>query len=179
MSNMALQTSYSQTPATAFIGQLANGFSIKEAAKNEDTVSIPFGSPVVFKPSGATSDIDVCLPANSSDNLKGILFRTDGYEPAWTDSQGTHGQLDSVGLIVGTLMDIARAGLVYVTCITGCVPGDRAFVSYAVGGAYTAKGQFGNVTQASTTIDETTKGEWKSTAAAGAGAWLEFNCVAK
>jgi hypothetical protein len=64
-----------------------------------------------------------------------------------------------------------------VTCITGCVPGDRLFVSYAVGGPYTAKGQCGNATQASTTLDFHDSAQWMSTAAAGGGAWLEFDLV--
>lgn len=178
--SMALQTDFSQNPVAGYAGTLDSGPSVKWTAKNaESSASIPFGMPVAFKPSGATSDQDVTIPANSTDNLMGILFRSDAYSMAWTDKFGTHGALDATGVVAGQLMDIARSGRILVTCTTGCVPGDRLYVSYSAGSTYSAAGQLGNAAEASHTIDATTKGEWKSTAAAGGLAWLEFDFLNK
>jgi len=129
---MSLQSSYSETPAVAFPGQLLAGPSLKEVAKNgEPTASIPFATPVAYKPAGATSDMDVTIPANATDRLKGIAFRSDGFERAWTDNAGTQGALDANGILPGILFDLARQGEMFVLCHTGCAPGDRLFVSFS------------------------------------------------
>lgn len=164
--SMNLQTTYSETPAAAFQGQLIRKDQVRPA-KNADTAHMLFGSPVVFKPSGGTSDIDVTVPANSSDILYGIVYRTDSYAPAWTDSSGTQGEMDSTGILPNVIMDVLTDGEIWVKCTTACAPGDRLYVSYSTGSTYTAAGQFGNAAESGHTIDCTTKGEWLSTATAG------------
>lgn len=175
--SMNLQTTYLETPAIAFQGQLIRK-DVTRPAKNADAgnAHMPFGLPVVFKPSGATSDIDVSVPANSTDNLYGIVYRTDSYAPAWTDVNGTQGEMDGTGILPGVIMDVLTDGEIWVKCQTGCNPGDRLFVSYSAGSTYTAAGQLGNVTEASHAADYTTKGEWLSTAAAGGLAKLRITC---
>jgi hypothetical protein len=173
----SLQSSYSQNPPAALFGQTRLG-SKETTMKNANASgSMPIGQAVVFKPSGATSDLDAATPANSTDKVAGILAFSDDYAPAWTDLQGqVHGQLDSTGVVVGALINVVREGWVYVKCHTGCVPGDRLFVCYAAAGTtYTAIGQLGNVAEASHSIDASAKGEWKSTATADTGAWLELH----
>lgn len=182
MSVMQLQTAYTQNPANYLVGQVSRALpeginTLKNAGAS--LASIPIGSPIVWKPSGRTSDKDVALPANSTDVFTGIVIHSDDYQRAWTDDSGTHGELDSTGIVANALMNVLREGEIAVTCITGCVPGDRLFISYAVGGPYTALGQLGNATQASTTIDCTTKGEWRTTAVAGAIAILKLTAQNK
>jgi hypothetical protein len=177
---MALQTTYNDSPAVAFQGQLLVGPEKKDTARNaEASASIPFGTPVVYKPSGAVTDFDVTIPANSTDKLRGFSFRTDGFSRAFTDDQGTQGDIDATGIRTGKFFDLARWGEIWVPCQTGCVPGDRLFVCYSAGSTYTAPGQLGNVAESSKTIDATTKGEWKTTAVAGALARLEFDFLNK
>jgi hypothetical protein len=178
--SMSLQTTYLDTPPVAFQGQLVVGPSLKETVKNADTVSIPFGSPVFYKPSGATSDNDVTLPANSTDILRGFSFRSDGFERAWTDDIGTQGDLDGTGIRTGKLFDIVRVGTLWTVCHTGCVPKDRLFIAFnATGTTYTAVGQLGNVAESGHSIDASTKGEWRTTASADGLARLQIDCINK
>ncbi len=174
----SLQTTYGDAPATAFIGQLdSNRHANKSTGINgEASASLPFGSPVVWDPSAPVSDLHVTFPANSTDKFKGIVYRTDGYMPAFTDAAGTHGQLGATGLVPGTVMDLARAGRIWVTTMQAVIPGDPVFISYASGGGtYTAAGQYGKTAAGGSAIDCTGRCMWDSTAAAGAGAWLLFD----
>lgn len=178
----ALQTSYSDAPVKAFIGQLdANRHANKSTGRNHEAATrMPFGMPVVYDPAGAESDLDVTIPANSTDRLKGIVYRTDGYMPGFSDAHGDHGQLFSDGLAVGVIMDIARAGRIWVKCMTGCAPGDGVHIAYASGGGtYTAAGEYGNAAAGGSTIDVSGRCMWDSTAAAGEGAWLLFDFTKK
>lgn len=173
----ALQTTFDETPPKAFIGTLdGSRFSNKSTAINaEASASIPFGTPIAWKPSSALSDLDSTIPANSTDKLRGIVYRTDGYMPAFTDRHGTHGQLGADGLVPKTVMEIARAGRIFVKCKTGCSPGQPVYISYSAGSTYDAAGQFGNAAEASHTIDVSGRCMWDSTASAGEGAWLLFD----
>lgn len=181
MGAISLQTSYSQLPTAALIGTVRLGPREVTTMKNAGAslVSIPIGAPVAYKPSGATSDLDAALPVNSTDNVMGIVMHSDDYSPYVTDKDGTRGELDAVGIRAGAFMNVLLEGWIWVQTVQAVKPGDRLFVSYAVGGPYTAAGQFGNATQASTTIDCTTKGEWKSTALALGGAWLKVDFTNK
>lgn len=176
--SMTLQSSYTLVPGTFLLGTVdaAYGLLIVGAKNANASASIPIGSPVAYKPSGATSDIDATTPANASDKIMGITIRSDSQGRAWTDENGTHGELDSVGVLVGVIVPVLRRGRVFVTCTTGCLPSQPLFVSVQVAGAYTAAGQMGNVT-ATNAIDLTAKGEWRTTAAALGGAWLDVNFV--
>lgn len=172
-----LQSSYSQTPATALVGQTRLGAKMTTFKNANSSASMPIGQPVCYKPSGAASDLDATTPANSTDKVVGIIALTPDYAPAYTDLQGTvHGELDATGIVKGALFSVVREGWVYVLCHTGCVPGDRLFVCYAASGStYATVGQMGNAAEASHSIDASAKGEWKSTAAADVGAWLELH----
>lgn len=177
---MALQTTYSDSPPIAFPGQLLVGHDRKETARNaEASASIPFGTPVAYKTTGAVTEFDVAIPSSAADRLRGIAFRTDGLSRAWSDDQGTRGDLDAVGIRPGKLFDIATAGEIMVPCQTGCSPGDRLFVSFSAGTVYTAPGQLGNVPEDGHTIDASGKGEWKSPATPGGFARLAFDFLNK
>lgn len=176
--SMTLQNTYLDSPVAAFIGQLDGGPSIKSSYKNADVVSIPFGFPLAYKPS-PTTDQDVYVPAASTDKVASFLFRADTYSRAWTDENGTHGELDSTGVRPGIEMNGLIQGRIWVTCTTGCAPGDRLFVAYSAGSTYTAAGQLGNVAEASHTLDDSNMGRWESTATAGQGAWLRLDLTNK
>jgi hypothetical protein len=177
--SMALQTTYTDTPPIAFPGTLGAGPRVTLPAKQaEASVSVPFGTAMAFRPSGATSDLDATLPANSTDTIMGILYRSNGYAPSWTDSNGTQGELDSVGVRPGTLIDLLCEGMIYVTCEDGCSPASRLWVRYTTAGA--GKGALrASDAGGSTTMDCTKQGEWLSTATAGNLAWLKVNFTAK
>jgi len=180
MGAITLQNTYSQLPSVALVGTVRLGPSEVGTTKNTNAAaSIPIGAPVAYKPAGATSDMDVTTPANATDVVMGIVMHSDDYSLQIIDKDGTRGELDATGIVVGALMDTLMEGWIYVTTVQAVKPGDRLFVSYAVGGLYTAAGQFGNATQAATTIDCTTKGEWKSTALAGGKAWLKVDFLNK
>jgi hypothetical protein len=169
---VALQSSYTDKPAFAFPGTLGAGPHFKLPGKNtEASASIPFGTAVAFKPA-PTTDIDVYLPAAGTDKIKGILYRSDSYARSWTDDAGTHGELDSTGVLPGVIMDLLVSGLIWVTCEDGCNVNDHLFVRYAGGtkGALRSTDAGG-----STCLDCTTQGQWLSKASAASGAWLKAN----
>lgn len=176
---MAIQTTYTTGPVAGFAGMKAD---LRPAqfvtAKNaEASASMPFGAIVAFKTSSPTSDDDSILPAATTAKLKGVVAHQNDFARTVTLLDGTiEGELDTVGLVVGTLFDCARSGVYFVTCEDGCVPGDRLFVRIAGGtlGAARATDATG-----STCIDATNCGQWLTTALAGAVAVLEFNFLAK
>ena len=175
MGAISLQTSYSILPSTALIGAVKLGPSETTTMKNTNaSVSIPIGSPVVFQPSSPTSDIDAASVVNSSDVLAGIVKHSDDYSVAFTAGGVTVGELDTTGLTVNSLMNVLVEGWIWVTCKNGCIPGNRLYVAYGSGSIYANAGEMGSVSDSSV-IDATTKGEWMSTAAAGAGAWLKVD----
>lgn len=178
--SMTLQSTYNSAPPIAYAGQLeGTGHDIKSMV-SVDTASIPFGSPVAFKPT-PVSDQDAYLPAAGTDNIAGIVAMRQAYARKWTDSDGNvHGELDDVGLMTGAELNVVRRGRVAVLCQTNVAVGDRPYVSYnATGATYTAPGQIGNAAEVGHTIDCTTKGEFVTSASAGGFAWLDCNFVAK
>lgn len=177
---LPFQTTYTAFPPIAIAGLLESADNGRDLTtmKNADSVSIPFGLAVAFKPSPAT-DKDAYLPALSSDNVAGIVAHSNAFARVWTDQSGnSFGDLDATGLVVGVMMNVLRRGKIAVVSQTGNAVGDRLFVSTQSAGAYTGKGQLGNVT-ATNAIDCTTKAEWLTSATAGGFAWLDCNFVAK
>lgn len=175
---MAIQTTYSTGPVKAFAGMKAdNSPSTTTVMKNTDVVSIPFGAIVAYDTSSPTSDDDVNLPAASNANLKGIFVHEHDFERTFNLADGSVvGEIDSVGLTVNGIGALARAGAFFVTCEDGCNPGDRLFVRFSGGTLGAARSTDAG---GSTCIDATTKGQWDSTAAAGALAILRFDFTRK
>lgn len=175
---MGVQTTYPDyalaTAGVPFAGMLAdNGddVGIKMMYNAEASAQLALGEPVARFLAGGPQAAKRL--AASTDIVAGIILHTNAA------SNAPGGDLGTTGLLPGAFMNVLRSGRVWATCITGCAIGDRLFVSYAVGGPYTAAGQLGNVTQASTTIDCTTKAEWQTVAAAGAVAILDCDFVNK
>ena len=175
---MPVQTAYPDyalaTAGVAFPGLLAdNGddVGIKPMINAEASIQLAFGEPVARYLAGGPATAKRL--AGSTDIVAGIVVHSNAY------SNAPGGDLGATGLLPGAMMNVLRSGRIWATCTTGCAIGDRLFVSYAVGGPYTAAGQLGNVTQALTTIDCTTKAEWQTVAAAGAVAILDCDFVNK
>lgn len=175
---MAFQTTYSAFPAVSFLGEVDEDGQKYDylTLRNQDSVSIPFGTPVAWLRSSPTSDLDSILPAASTDVVAGIVVRNDDYARTWTDADGNiNGNLDGTGVTVHSLYKVLARGRIWVTCKTGCKPGDKLFVAYGSVSTYTGKGQMGNVAEGSNTLDYSASGMWDSTAAANSGAWLKVN----
>lgn len=175
---MPVQTTYldyaSATAGVPFAGLRADNDKGSIGVKpmmNADAVSIPLGAVVArYNTPGPAS---AKLPAGSSDVLAGIVLHSNAY------SNAPGGDLDSTGLVPGAMLNVLRTGRIWAQTMQAVVPGDRLFVSYAVNAPFTAKGQCGNATVASTTIDATTKGEWQTAASALGVAILEVDFVNK
>lgn len=172
---MAVQTSVLVSPNAAFAGMLADAVDLDIITViNKDTVSMPFGICVAADPTDGAKMVK--LPATSGDTLWGIVVHKHDYARTFTLPDGTvAGNLDGVGLVPGTTISMLRRGHIWVQVLQTVAVGDRAFVSYAVGAPFTAKGQFGNATVASTTIDATRIGVYLTPAAAGQFAVIDVD----
>jgi len=175
---MPVQTSYSDTYKVGFAGMLADsggGAHDIMSMVNVDVVSIPFGTGVIFKSSNVT-DMDALQPLGSSDKVAGIVVFSDAYQRTYTLGDGTlGGDLDSVGLVVGTIMNVLRKGRIWVTPVTACAPGDRGYLSYNATGVATAVGLWENAADSGHTIDMSAQTVFVTTALAGGLAILDCN----
>src|ERR1700690_4060052 len=110
---MSVQTSVSTGPAVAFAGMLADDAEndIISLLNQEASASMPFGIVVSLKTSTPASDKSAVLPTSSEEKLGGIVVHRHNYERTFTLPDGTvAGELDSVGLVPGTLMSVLRRG---------------------------------------------------------------------
>ena len=164
-----LQTTYGDTPAIGFPGQLAdNGpYDAITMINKEASSPMPFGAAVCFE--GSTRDKGALRPDATTDVIAGIVLRSLAYAP---DTMVD----DSVP--AGGTINVLRRGRVYVVCENGCVPGDRLYIrAVATGGE--AEGALRSATDGTDAIASTTQGVWLSTAAAGQLAVLEVDFVNK
>jgi hypothetical protein len=176
-----VQTSYSNFPATAFAGMLADdaendlitGF-------NADTANMPFGVGLMFEYS-PTYNTDMTLPtaAHGAALMSGILVHSHAHERQYYLSDGTlAGDLTGSALVPGAKLDVLRKGRVWVTVVQTVAVGDRLFVATSSDGTvYTAAGQIGNADVSSNTADCTRLGVFITAATAGGLAILEVDFV--
>lgn len=178
---ITLQTTYSAAPAIGYEGQLEAGtdpsgiITMKNA---EASASMRLGSGVVFKTSSPSSDKDAILPTAETNKACGIVIRSHAYQPAWTDLDGVvHGSLDANGVRAGHMVNILRRGRILVRAEDAVVPGDRLWIRCTVGSPTDVEyvGSLTNADEGTETIDATAQGQWLTTAAAGALAWLEVD----
>lgn len=173
---MSVQTSYNDAPAIGFAGMLADdGPHDIMAMINQDTASIAFGRGVIFKSGG--NDQDVKLPLTSqADKVVGIVVHSNAYSRSWTDVNGTFGQVDSVGLRPGVMMNVLRKGRILVVCEDGCTKGDRLYVrAVSAEDGTEFYGGLNNASDSTDMIDCTGQGQWLTTTAAGQLAVLEVD----
>lgn len=181
MAIAGFQTTYSAAPAIGFAGMReANANDDVITGKNVDAGNMPFGIGVVWKTSGATSDIDMLLPAAQSDLVAGIVIRSNAHALQWTDLSGSHGELSATGLVPNTLFNVLRRGKIMVACASGCKPSDRLFVRAVSNGAISTQlGSCENAADSTNMIDCSKQGQFLTTAAANAFAWLDVDFVNK
>lgn len=161
-----LQTTYSESPAIGFPGQLAdNGpYDAITMINKEASATMVFGRAVNFE--GSTRDKGALNPDATTDKIAGVVLRSLAYAPD---------TLVDDGVPAGGTVSVARKGRIYVLCENGCVPGDRLHVR-VLGGT---EGALRSAADGVNTIDSTGQGVWLSTAAAGAIAVLEVDFTNK
>lgn len=164
---MAVQTTYSTAPDVGLPGMLAdNGPNdVVTGINMEATAALPFGTAVCFE--GGTRDDGMLAPAANTDVVAGILLRSLAYEVDNLDS-------DVDGPKPKQTLNVLVRGRVYVTCENGCAPGDRLYIR-AVAGEGEVAGALLSAADSTDTIDSTTQGIWRTTAAAGGIAVLDVD----
>ena len=168
---MAVQTTYSQSMAAAYVGQLADnaGHLIKPCTNGEVSASIPFGYAVKF----GVLDNEALLPTAETSKIVGIVVHSHAY------GVSPYGDLDTTGVKIDGNLNVLRKGRIWVTAEDACVPGDRLWVRCTAGGAGEVVGGLTNADEGTETIDCTAQGVWLTTAAAGALAILEVDFTNK
>lgn len=178
--SVALQTTYNLAPAIGMAGSLAENVphTVIPGKNAEASTSIPFGKAVCFDLSAPATDLDMQLPAAETDTVAGIVLHKDRYARTWTSADGTvNGELDSTGLVPGTLMDVLRKGRVLVSCRLATAVGDRLWVRCTATPG--SPGDIENADDGTETIDCTKQGIFLSSCAAAGLAWLEVDFTNK
>jgi len=171
---MSVQTTYSDAPARGFEGMIVGkDFDVMPMINAAASASIAFGRAVIFKSGGNAQDAD--LPSAETDKVAGIVVHSNAYSRAYTDSNGTFGDLDSTGLRPGVMMNVLRKGVVLVICEDGCTKGDRLWVRAVGSTPPEYLGGLNNADDSTDMIDCTGQGQWLETKAAGELAMLEVD----
>ena len=175
---MALQTDYPLNPPLAYEGMIIGPLEDCDfhPVRNADTVSIPFGRAVAWKKVGQTADMDVQLPASSTDTIAGIFFKVNYFMPALTvpglgGAPITIGQFDSNGLLPGQMFVILRRGKIAVRATEFVNVDDRPFVM--IGGGFRRSADGTN------TIDCTRQGQFLSSGPPGTFLQLSVDFLSK
>lgn len=174
---MTVQSTFSDNPAIGFAGTLDSNLAhdVVTMKNAEASASIAFGRAVKFKDT-VTTDKDAVLPAAETDTVLGIVIRSETYDPAWTDMDGTvHGLLDSTGVKPGGWLNVLRRGRILVVCEDGCEAGDKLWVRAVAAGDPEFLGGLNSADDGTDMIDCTSKGMWLTSASAGGLAWLDVN----
>ena len=163
------QTTYSDVPGRGLAGQRADssGPGPVEAAVLEDD-AVAFGT---FVGQGTADDQALPLAA-TTDVLKGffLLDQTIPEEFRGADTADGDGTVDEVGCS----MSLARAGRVLARCEDGCSPGDPLFIRAVAAGDEVA-GACRAAADGADCINASSWGTWRTTAAVGELAVLEFD----
>ncbi len=186
MAITGVQTTYLTAPVIGYAGMReGTADDVVITGKNvEVSAGMPFGIGVVWKTSGATSDIDMLLPAAQSDLVAGIVVHSHSHPLQWTDASGSHGELAATGLVPGTLFNLLREGMIMVPVASGCKPSDRLFVrAVSNAGISTQLGSCENAADSTNMIDCSKQGQFLTTAVASVSApnlaWLAVDFVNK
>ena len=164
---MSVQTSYGLSLTTAIEGAPATAEPIEADAlyNGEASASIPFGKGVKL----GAQDNECILPAAEGDAIWGVTLHANQY------TKGTSSpQLDSTGVVVGEVLNVARKGKCWVRVPTGCTKGERAWCRAVAGGGETL-GAFENADDGTDMIDLKGQAAFGSSAAANGLAVLEFD----
>ena len=159
------QTVYNELRTIGFNGQLADSSANDVTGmRNDETASMPFGYAVKYESTSDQQSAGI-LTAISGELVAGILLKQHSYADT---------QLDSTGVMAGERLNVVRKGRVLVICEDGCNVGDRLHIRAVISGAEVS-GALRASADGSDTIDSTKQGQWRTSAAAGALAWLEVD----
>jgi hypothetical protein len=161
------QTAYTDILTAAFAGQVADCEYkpvIAPAFNTEVSASIPFGWGVVrdnTAPYGANG-IGAKLPAATTDKFFGITVFSHSYS-----RNPLNQEIDSVGMLPGTLMNVMRRGRIWAIAELGSAAGDKLFVRCTAAGQ--GKGSLLNSDPGGSTVIANSVGalgQWQSAASA-------------
>lgn len=164
---MSVQTSYSQDYTQGYAGQkVGNGsFDVEPMRNGEASAEMPFG--IAVKHDSTTDERDAALfTAVTGEALAGIILHSHSYD--------VDNQLGDDGVLPGYEIMVARRGRVLVPCVDGCNVGDPLFIRAVASGAEQA-GELRASADASDCIDMSGYAQWRTSAAAGGLAELEFD----
>ena len=163
---MAVQTSFSTSRTQGIAGQVeGNTARETESMRNDEaTAEIPFG--VAIRHGSTTDEMDaILLTAITGQLIAGIVMHSHSYADT---------QLGDDGVKPGALINVVRWGRMLVICEDGCSVGDKLHVrAVAVGSEL--QGALLAAQDGTDTINCTSSGTWRTSAAAGGLAVLEFD----
>lgn len=163
---MTVQSTFSTTRTRGIAGQKVGNVagSVETMRNDEATAAIAFG--VAVQQASTTDPLSATLlTASTGELIAGILMHSNSY----TDTQ-----LDDDGVLPDALLNVVRQGRLLVLCEDGCSVGDPLHVRAVATGAELA-GALLAAADGTDTIDCSAKGEWRTSAAAGELAELEFD----
>jgi len=160
---MPVQTDYALYTERGFKGQLVDEELHNVTTKIADVV-IPYGTAVVR----GSADNGVKIVTASTEEFVGIALRTLSGSPE-SDGAEQYEKKESANIL--------DFGKVYVTCESGCVPGDKVYMRFAAGPGGTVIGALGNSADNDGTNDTAVlipDATWESTATVGATAVVKL-----
>lgn len=166
---MSVQTTYTQDPAIALEGQLADEQQspvIISMRNNEATAEMAFGLAVVFE--GSTDDQGALAPDAITEDVAGIVIHSHAYE------RGENGTLGETGVKPGGTLNVLRKGRIWVKPETSVSPGDRLHIR-AVALGTEREGAVRASADSTDTIDSTNQGVFLTSADANGLALLEVD----
>jgi hypothetical protein len=160
------QTSYSDTQAIAFAGQLQGiaGQQVDTGVSEEASAEIPYGVGVAR---GTAAD-GVLLPTNVNAKMRGVVIHSHNQEPSIA--------LGTVGLKPRSCFGVLRRGRVALLVEEAVVAGDRGFVRFAGTGQ---KGAWRKSAVTNETIDLTAQVEFVTAAGANGLAFADVDFINK
>ncbi len=164
---MSVQTTFSQDLSVGFSGQkVGNGSFDVESMRNEEaSAEIAFGIAVKHD-SASDPRAAALLTAITGEAVAGIVLHHHAYD--------AENQLGDDGVLPGFGIEVARRGRVLVVCEDGCSVNDPLHIRAVATGAELAGALLGDADGTDTT-DCSGYGTWRTAAAAGELAELEFD----
>jgi len=163
---MPVQTTFSTTRTASREGTLdgTGSYSVEPLRNDEASAEIAFG--VAVKQGSATDERSAkLLTAITGEKVAGIVLYRDEYDTT---------QLGTTGILPTYEVNVVRQGRMKVICEDGCSIGDPLHVRAVAAGAELA-GACLAASDGTDTIDCSANGQWRTSAAAGEIAVLEFD----
>jgi hypothetical protein len=168
MTTSYAQTTYSNTPARGFAGQVLRADIVVGKIQGEATAVIPFGYGVCPHASDSSK---VILPAAETDRVIGILARSHEY----MDGISYNPDVTPGGVMPGANLNIVRKGRMLVLAEDATTAYGRGWVRCTAGVAPEYVGGIVSADEGTETIDCTNYIEFQEAVAAQALVEIEFD----